>query len=607
MRQEATETVEAEISSEVTAEPTCDTEGTRTYTATGIYNGQTYTDTRTEPIAMTGHAWNAPVFTWTEDGEGYSATATFTCGKCGDSRTENAEVTRIRHTEATCTKQEVTVYKAEYDGYSENKTVYGDALGHDWSDWSIVWNDDYTAFATRRCGRCGQTENAEVTVTHEVTQTATCQRKGEITYTASAAPGGQEVTSTKKQYTPKTGHTPGRTETSEDGHFTYTYCDVCGELLSSDFAGHLWSDPVYVWAEDYSSVTATRTCTLTPHLPHSETETVSATGVETKAPTCLLNGETTYTSAEFENAAFTVQTKTVDDIPALGHDWGEPTYEWNADNSKVTATRVCAHDTSHVETETVSTTFEVTKAMTCLVNGETTYTSAEFENTAFTVQTKTVDDITAPGGHDWGEPVYVWAEDYSTVTATRTCTMIPHLPHSESETVEAELVQITKEPTCEEPGLADYVSKPFANEAFTVQTHTDIPVAALGHEWGEPEYEWLYGNTKVRATRKCTRNEEHTDTEEVGVTVVSYKAPTETKAGKAVYTSEAFTMDGCTVQTKTVDIPALNKITSTMNLPSGLTVIETEAEKPFRLVVNTKYLWDPVSLDVPAGKSVFRI
>ncbi|MBR3640271.1 MAG: hypothetical protein IKN50_06665, partial [Clostridia bacterium] len=37
------------------------------------------------------------------------------------------------------------------------------------------------------------------------------------------------------------------------------------------------------------------------------------------------------------------------------------------------------------------------------------------------------------------------------------------------------------------------------------------------------------------------------------------------------------------------------------------TVIETEAEKPFRLIVNTKYLWDPVTLDVPAGRSVFRV
>ena len=39
----------------------------------------------------------------------------------------------------------------------------------------------------------------------------------------------------------------------------------------------------------------------------------------------------------------------------------------------------------------------------------------------------------------------------------------------------------------------------------------------------------------------------------------------------------------------------------------GKTVIETEAEKPFTLVVNTKYLWEKVTLEVPAGKSTFRI
>ncbi len=37
------------------------------------------------------------------------------------------------------------------------------------------------------------------------------------------------------------------------------------------------------------------------------------------------------------------------------------------------------------------------------------------------------------------------------------------------------------------------------------------------------------------------------------------------------------------------------------------TVIETEAEKPFTLKVVTKYLWDPVLLDVPAGKHTFRV
>ena len=39
----------------------------------------------------------------------------------------------------------------------------------------------------------------------------------------------------------------------------------------------------------------------------------------------------------------------------------------------------------------------------------------------------------------------------------------------------------------------------------------------------------------------------------------------------------------------------------------GKTVIETEAEKPFTLEVNTKYLWSPVYIEVPAGKSTFRI
>ena len=407
---------EAGITSAVTTEPTCGTTGVRTYTATAIFQGQEYTDTREETLQKIPHRWGTPEFAWTATEDGYSATATFTCGSCGDvSIVENVTVTRIRHTDATCTKQEVSVYRAECGDYSEDKTVYGDALGHAWGDWSIVWNDDYTAYATHRCDRCGQTGNADVTVTHEDTKAASCQTKGEITYTASATLDGQEVTSTKKQYTPKTGHTPGRTETSEDGHFKYTYCSVCGELLSAEFAGHRW-----------------------------------------------------------------------------------------------------------------------------------------------------------------GEPEYTWADDCSTVTAIHTCSLTPDLPHSEWETVEAELTEITKEPTCEETGLGTYISKPFINEAFTVQTYENGPVAALGHDWGEPEYEWLYGNTRVRATRTCTRNAEHTDTEEVGVTVVSYKAPTETKAGKAVYTSEAFTMDGCTVQTRTVTIPALNKM-PTMTLPSGLTVIEKEA------------------------------
>ncbi|MBP3815319.1 MAG: sortase B protein-sorting domain-containing protein [Firmicutes bacterium] len=75
-------------------------------------------------------------------------------------------------------------------------------------------------------------------------------------------------------------------------------------------------------------------------------------------------------------------------IDALDHDWDEPTYEWAADNSSVTAKRICKNDASHVETETVETTSKVTKDATETEEGETTYT-ATFNNPAFTEQTKT--------------------------------------------------------------------------------------------------------------------------------------------------------------------------------------------------------------------------
>ena len=76
----------------------------------------------------------------------------------------------------------------------------------------------------------------------------------------------------------------------------------------------------------------------------------------------------------------------------LSHIWGAPSYTWADDNKKVTASRVCGRDASHVDSETVNTTSEVTKPATYTERGETTYT-ATFTKSAFQTQTKTVDDI----------------------------------------------------------------------------------------------------------------------------------------------------------------------------------------------------------------------
>ncbi len=80
--------------------------------------------------------------------------------------------------------------------------------------------------------------------------------------------------------------------------------------------GHAWGEPTYTWNEDNTRGTAVRVCGN--NNDHTETETVSATGVVTKAAACTEKGEITYTGAAFENTAFAVQTKKVE-VAALGH------------------------------------------------------------------------------------------------------------------------------------------------------------------------------------------------------------------------------------------------------------------------------------------------
>ena len=175
-------------------------------------------------------------------------------------------------------------------------------------------------------------------------------------------------------------------------------CEVCGEMSEGPI-GHDWSAPTYTWSSDNSSVTAKRSCSI---CGETETETVKTTGVVLTAATCTENGKTTYT-AIFENGAFSEQSKTIADIPAAGHKWGEVTYIWVPDNSSVTAKRSCSV-CGESETETAKTTSGVLTDATCTENGKTTYT-AGFQNSAFAVQTKTVANIAALG-HEWKDATY---------------------------------------------------------------------------------------------------------------------------------------------------------------------------------------------------------
>ena len=127
------ENVTATVTNAVTTEATCETTGVRTYTAKVTFGGKDYTDTKTETLPATGHAYGEPVWKWNDD---FTATATFTCANdTSHVETVNAAVTNEVTTAATCEADGVRTYTAKvtFGGkdYTDTKTEVIPATGHD--------------------------------------------------------------------------------------------------------------------------------------------------------------------------------------------------------------------------------------------------------------------------------------------------------------------------------------------------------------------------------------------------------------------------------------------------------------------------------------------
>ena len=320
-------------------------------------------------------------------------------------------------------------------------------------------------------------------------------------------------------------HTPGETAvieneiaascSAEGSYDEVVYCTGCGEELSRN---HVVTDK-------------------TPHTWNEGEVAVEAT--------CTTKGVTTYT------CTVCGATESEENIDALDHRWGEPEYTVAEDNSSVTAWRECLNDGNHVEIETAYTTQE-TVAAGCEEPGTVTY-SVEFENPAFSYESWT-EDLTQIG-HDWDVPTFEWAEDNSSVTATRVCRRDPS--HTETETVDTTSA-ITKEPTCEEKGETTYTAE-FINDGFGVQTKVVDNIEAAGHEWDDAEYEWASDHSKVTASHTCINNPSHVETETVETTSEVAAEPTYDREGDTKYTA-VFTVEGFEGQTRTVtDIPTLQQ------------------------------------------------
>ena len=125
--------VTATVTNAVTTAATCEADGVRTYTAKVTFDGKDYTDTKTEVIPATGHAYGEPVWKWNDD---FTASATFTCGNdASHVETVNATVTNEVTTEATCESTGVRTYTAkvtfEDKEYTDTKTEVIPATSHD--------------------------------------------------------------------------------------------------------------------------------------------------------------------------------------------------------------------------------------------------------------------------------------------------------------------------------------------------------------------------------------------------------------------------------------------------------------------------------------------
>lgn len=124
----------------------------------------------------------------------------------------------------------------------------------------------------------------------------------------------------------------------------------------------------------------------------------------------------------------------------LGHDYGEVKYTWTGNTCK--AERVCKHDNTHIESETVPATETIITAATCKEKGKMKYT-ATFVNTAFAVQEKEVDIDFAPHTFgEWKDEIPATTEDFGT-KGHKDCTVCgKHFDKDGNEITELRIAKI---------------------------------------------------------------------------------------------------------------------------------------------------------------------
>ena len=460
----------------------------------------------------TGHEYTGKITSLSDDKK--TGNVTVSCDSCVGKELDfldekdvtletkkDVEVTSKKEAE-DCEKGGKIIYTAKVtvgdNEYEATTTEEAAAEKHVYKP-EFTWADDNTCTVTYTCENCKipATEAEKCEVTSEVTE-PTCTEAGKTVYTATATDkNGTKHTDTKEVPIEATGH-------------TYS------------------ADPTYEWSGDYKTCKASFTCDK-----KDDTQTVECivTPVTTDA-TCTEAGKVVYTATcTFKGKEYTCPEKKETTIAATGHKYGEPTFKWTDD--KCTATFTCATDATHVEKVDCDVA-SASKDATCVTEGEVVYTATVTVpggNTKYT-DTKTVKTTDALG-HDYKEPTFNWSEDFKTCTATFVCSR----DESHKAPVDCTVTPVTTDATCTEAGKVVYtatVKVPNGDKEYTSTKETTI--AATGHKYGEPTFNWSDDNKECTAVFTCANDAKHVEKVECEVKADTTDA-TYTAAGKVVYTA----------------------------------------------------------------------
>ncbi|MBP5609742.1 MAG: hypothetical protein J6X72_00175, partial [Clostridia bacterium] len=447
-------------------------------------------------IGPLGHNYDKPSFAWTTDQDGFYNGATLIAycpNNGGHEETVTAEVEQTA-VDPTCDADGYILYTAtaEWNGetYVDEQLIPLTAPGHDYATPTFAWdpadeNGNFnSATATFTCIRdgCGHTETVAATISATPHEPG-CVETGYTVFTATAELGGVSGSdSVRKTGEEALGHAyPDPTEiTPADNAFSYTYGEH-GEIVGA---------------------TMTLNCTRCgePHTFEARSvEAVSSTG-----NLCEDGGDVTY-RITWTGAAAYEKNVTVTITPT-GHDYGEPTFEWDLNQDGwydgATAVFVCSHDPTHtVEIEAELEPTAETSA-TCDVPATTTYTAtAEWNGGTYTDERVVVWEFSTLG-HQFGnlnenEPdesafSYSYNDNGEIVDATMTLTCTRC---GEPVTMHASRIALlsSEDDLCEEGGNAEYSilwSDGFELEYTRYEFAT---VGPLGHEYGSPYFDWDEG------------------------------------------------------------------------------------------------------------------